>query len=397
MSVLDDGRPLEVATERERIGQGPWARLFASAVVGDEGSSSAEHGRALARGGSVHTVSVTEGLLGGRVDDDGVEHTAEIAADPVPPRIWAAASRSARGNPQIEAAVAGRSQSVQLEHVLAVDWEEPLVPATRSLRRTCSCGRPGTCAHLAALAYALADRIDREPSLLLRWRGCTEPVGGPSPHPPSRSRSSRATRSGRRDRCRSSARRGRSARCRAEAARQERDPGRRPGPGRGARARLRLVRRLRAARRSRRAPRPSAVSASIGTTSSARTCVAPSTTGGATPASSASSQRDAQTHQRSPGCRPSKPHSGRGVERSFPAARLKARNSSVTTAQTVWLPRSSGPVAQQPSRKKPVSGAVEQGRSSPPTTFTSGSRPGALTSRSACSPSGTDPRRARRC
>ena len=176
MSVLDDGRPLEVATERERIGQGPWARLFASAVVGDEGSSSAEHGRALARGGSVHTVAVTEGLLGGRVDDDGVEHTAEIAADPVPPRIWAAASRSARGNPQIEAAVAGRSQSVQLEHVLAVDWEEPLVPATRSLRRTCSCGRPGTCAHLAALAYALADRIDREPSLLLRWRGCTEPV-----------------------------------------------------------------------------------------------------------------------------------------------------------------------------------------------------------------------------
>ena len=76
----------------------------------------------------------------------------------------------------------------------------------------------------------------------------------------------------------------------------------------------------------------------------------------------ASSQRDAQTHQRSPGCSPSKPHSGRGVERSLPAARLKARNSSVITAQTVWLPRSSGPVAQQPSRKKPVSGAVEQGR-----------------------------------
>ena len=176
MIVLDDGRPLEVTTERERIGQGPWARLFASAAVGDEGSSSAEHGRELARSGSVHTVAVTEGLLSGRVDDEGAEQTVEIAADPVPPRIWAAASRSARGNPQIEAAVAGRSQSVQLEHVMAVDWEEPLVPATRSLRRTCSCGRAGTCAHVAALAYALADRIDREPSLLLRWRGCTEPV-----------------------------------------------------------------------------------------------------------------------------------------------------------------------------------------------------------------------------
>ena len=152
MSVLDDGRPLEIATERERIGQGPWARLFASAVVGDEGSSSAEAGRALARGGRVHTVSVTEGVLGGSVEDDGVEHTAEIAADPVPPRIWAAAIRSGRGNPQIDAAVAGRSQSVRLEHVMAVDWEEPLVPATRSLRRTCNCGRPAPCAHVVALA-----------------------------------------------------------------------------------------------------------------------------------------------------------------------------------------------------------------------------------------------------
>ena len=45
-----------------------------------------------------------------------------------------------------------------------------------------------------------------------------------------------------------------------------------------------------------------------------------------------------------------KPHSGCGVERSFPASLLKSRNSSVITAQTVWLPRSSGPVAQQPSR-----------------------------------------------
>jgi hypothetical protein len=181
MSVLDDGRPLAVTTERERIGQGPWSRLFATAAVGDEGSSSAEAGRALARAGSVHTVAVAQGLISGRVEDDGEEHIAEIAADPVPPRIWAAATRSARSNPQVEAAVAGRSQSVQLEHELAVDWEEPLVPATRALRRTCTCGRPGTCAHLAALAYALADRIDREPILLLQWRGCTSPVEGDEP------------------------------------------------------------------------------------------------------------------------------------------------------------------------------------------------------------------------
>ena len=175
MTVLDDGRPLVVRTERERIGQGPWARLFATAVVPDESGTSVEQGRALARGGSVHTVAVVEGLLSGRVEADGAEYLVEITAEPVPPRIWAAAARSARGNPQIEAAVAGRAQSVQLEHVLAVDWEAPLVPASRDLGRTCTCGRAG-CEHVAALAYVVADRIDSEPSLLLRWRGCTEPA-----------------------------------------------------------------------------------------------------------------------------------------------------------------------------------------------------------------------------
>ena len=184
--VLDDGRPLVVRSERERIGQGPWARLFASAAVADEASSSAEQGRALARGGNVHTVAVTEGLLSARVEEDGVEHAVEITAEPVPPRIWAAASRSARGNPQVEAAVAGRGQSVQLEHVLAVDWEEPLVPPTRALGRTCDCVLAGTCAHVAALAYVVADRIDQDPSLLLRWRGCTEQAARPEEPDPER-------------------------------------------------------------------------------------------------------------------------------------------------------------------------------------------------------------------
>jgi hypothetical protein len=182
VTLLDGGRPLVLATERDRIGRGPWARLFATATVGDEGSSTAEHGRALARGGGVHTVAVTEGLLSGRVEEDGVEHAVGIAAEPVPPRIWAAATRSARGNLQLEAAVAGRAQSVQLEHVLAVDWEEPLVPPSRALERTCDCGTP-RCEHVAALAYALADRIDREPSVLLRWRGCGGPVEATAPAP----------------------------------------------------------------------------------------------------------------------------------------------------------------------------------------------------------------------
>lgn len=176
--VLGEGRPIVVASERERIGSGAWARLFASAVVPDEGSSTAEEGRRLARAGAVHTVTLAEGELSAEVG----EHTATIAAEPVPPRIWLAIVRSAGRNETLAAAVAGRAQSVQLEHTMTIDWEEPLVPSGQALSRSCTCGRDA-CEHVAALGYAFASEIDREPPLLLRFRGCVEREEGETPSP----------------------------------------------------------------------------------------------------------------------------------------------------------------------------------------------------------------------
>ena len=83
--------------------------------------------------------------------------------------------------------------------------------------------------------------------------------------------------------------------------------------------------------------------------SSAEACVASRTTGGATPASSASFQRSATTHQRSPGRSPGNIHCGCGVTRSLPRDTENSRNSSVMTAQMTWNPGSL-PVRQYPSR-----------------------------------------------
>ena len=170
--VLDDGRPIVAKSERDRIARGPWARLLAAAVVGDEASPTAERGRVLARGGAVHTVRVARGELSAVVADGAEERTTTIAADRVPPRIWAAVARSARGNAPLEAGVEGRQQSVHLEHLMTVDWEQPLVPPARALRRSCTCPAAGACEHVAALAYVVAYAIDSDPSLLLRFRGC---------------------------------------------------------------------------------------------------------------------------------------------------------------------------------------------------------------------------------
>ena len=132
--LLNDGRPVLVESESDRIGRGPWARLLACAAVPDESSSTAERGRMLARAGAVHTVRVATGELSAVVADGGEERAAAIGANPVPPRIWAAVVRSARGNESLEAGVEGRRASVHLEHMMSVDWEEPLVPPARALR-----------------------------------------------------------------------------------------------------------------------------------------------------------------------------------------------------------------------------------------------------------------------
>jgi len=168
---------------RELPGQGPWSRLLASGIVGDESSAVAERGRALAREGAVQSVDVTAGTIAGVVEDCAVT----ISAARVPPRIWAAMKRYARGKHPLEEAVEGRAQSVHLEHLMNVDWEEPLVPPAQALVRACACDEE-RCAHLAALAYVIADELDRDPSLLLRFRGCdaedeAAPVDEPEPAP----------------------------------------------------------------------------------------------------------------------------------------------------------------------------------------------------------------------
>lgn len=177
MTILNDGRPILVEAEAERIGSGPWARWLATAVVPDESSPRAERGRVLARTGHVHSVSIERAEITARViGSSGAEYAVGLAADPVPPRVWAAIVGSPRARSLFEPAAAGREQSLQLEHVMTVDWDEPLIPPGRAIRRSCTCPdheRGSSCKHVIALTYVVANAIDESPAVLLEWRGCT--------------------------------------------------------------------------------------------------------------------------------------------------------------------------------------------------------------------------------
>jgi uncharacterized Zn finger protein len=168
-------------------GHGPWSRRLLGALVDDEESIAAERARELARSGRVRELAVEPGQISARVlATGGRECTVTLDAALVPARVWAAVAEGAAGRPEVEEGVAGREQSLHLQHELAGGWGEPLVPPGRSIRASCTCAhreRGARCHHVRALAYALADAIDADPSLVLRWRGCDPVEPGQTPRP----------------------------------------------------------------------------------------------------------------------------------------------------------------------------------------------------------------------
>ena len=184
--LLEHGGPLSVEGHAERIGAGPWARWLASAAVPDEGTHRAERARRLARAGAVSDATVAEGRITARVTGStGNEYDVGLAADTVRASAWEAAARAMRGRGPLQAAAAGEQQSVQLAHLIETRFGARLAPTAKELRRSCTCPDDesiGACKHVAALAYVVADAIDRDPSLFLLWRGC--PPVDPAPADP---------------------------------------------------------------------------------------------------------------------------------------------------------------------------------------------------------------------
>lgn len=182
--LLADGAPVVVSAGGDRIGAGPWARWLASAVVPDESTQRAERGRRLAREGAVSALTIAEGAISARVTGStGTEYDVSLRAAPLPRQSWAAAARAARGRAALEAGAAGLAQSLHVAHLLETRFGTHFAPSAREIRRDCTCpDEEAACKHVAALAFAVADAIDRDPSLFLLWRGC-EPVA-PAPTDP---------------------------------------------------------------------------------------------------------------------------------------------------------------------------------------------------------------------
>jgi uncharacterized Zn finger protein len=139
---------------------GPWSRSFVAAVAGNADNPELE----------VTALRINAGEIWAVVEGCEVTLTARV----IPARIWASMARYAQGMGQLEQAVEGRIQSVHLEHLLQEDWDELLIPRASQIAQACTCDESAGCEHVAAVAYAFADEIERTPRVLLRWRGVAD-------------------------------------------------------------------------------------------------------------------------------------------------------------------------------------------------------------------------------
>jgi hypothetical protein len=139
---------------------GPWSRSFVAAVAGNADNPDLE----------VTALRVNAGEIWAVVEGCEVTLTAHV----IPARIWASMARYAQGMGQLEQAVEGRIQSVHLEHLLQEDWGELLIPRASQVAQSCTCDESAGCEHVAAVAYAFADELERTPRILLRWRGVAD-------------------------------------------------------------------------------------------------------------------------------------------------------------------------------------------------------------------------------
>lgn len=154
-----------------RIGRGPWARALGTRLVPDDATAEAIRGEELWRRGAVHGLRVDVGQITARVE----ECVVTITAPTIRPRVWDAVVSYARNRGPLAQAVRGETQSMQLDHLLAQDWEEPLIP--EGFVSSCRCDGPGSCAHVVAATHAVASAVDADPGVLLRWRGALPSAG----------------------------------------------------------------------------------------------------------------------------------------------------------------------------------------------------------------------------
>ncbi|MBO0745598.1 MAG: SWIM zinc finger family protein [Candidatus Dormibacteraeota bacterium] len=158
------------------IGESWWSQRFLAVLESFDSGFRAERGRDYARRGRVRNLSVEPGELRAVVQGSRrMPYSVRVTYPPVPAEDWLRVERAMAH----QALFAARLLAGELPHEAVEVFQSldvPLFPDDGSrFRSSCTCpDEVNPCKHIAALFYAFAEALDRDPFLLFRWRGRPE-------------------------------------------------------------------------------------------------------------------------------------------------------------------------------------------------------------------------------
>lgn len=134
-----------------------------------------ERGRRYARRGQLARFDVQPGVVDALVQGSRQEpYAVQVRYATLDDAQWDAVQREIEASLHIPARLLAGEVPAELEATFADAGVSLLPRAWRDLRASCSCpDHENPCKHIAAVLYVLADQLDDDPWLLLRWRGRT--------------------------------------------------------------------------------------------------------------------------------------------------------------------------------------------------------------------------------
>lgn len=169
-------RPADgIATSKQRgaMAEHWWSKRFVDVLDAYGLGTRMQRGRRYARSGQVLTLQVTPGLLSAQVQGSrATPYLVSVQPPPVRSGAWDRVGDALRSHVGLVARLMAGEVPPELDGIAADAGIDLLPVRWKDLTTHCSCPDwESPCKHLAAVLYVFADQLDRDPWLLLAWRG----------------------------------------------------------------------------------------------------------------------------------------------------------------------------------------------------------------------------------
>jgi len=160
-------------SEHGAIGESWWSRRFVEALDAVADTSRLGRGRSYARKGQVMELRVEAGGVTSRVQGSRTTpYEVRIDLRPFTDEDWARVEEALAGEALFLAQLLAGEMPREVERAFEAAGLSLFPSSPDELTTACTCPDPvNPCKHVAATFYILAEAFDRDPFLVLAWRG----------------------------------------------------------------------------------------------------------------------------------------------------------------------------------------------------------------------------------